>query len=99
MRMQYRVTDVRRPRPAYRALVDRSEQIQRLPLAFGFALRLRDAGAEDEMIATALAIEPEEVAPLLELARAKLDRLARCEPCDGVRDPGRDAASPHQEVD
>jgi hypothetical protein len=57
--------------------MDRTEQIRRLPLALAVALRLHEAGADKTLIAAALAIEPEGVGPLLQLARAKLDRIAR----------------------
>jgi DNA-directed RNA polymerase specialized sigma24 family protein len=43
-----------------------------LPDAYATALRLRDAGCSDEMIADRLGIEPEAVAPLLRIAIAKL---------------------------
>jgi hypothetical protein len=59
--------------------MDRTEQVRRLPLALAVALRLYEAGADETLIAAALAIEPEGVAPLLELARAKLDRIVRRE--------------------
>ena len=42
----------------------------------GIALRLRDAGADNVCIAAALDIEPAGVGPLLEVAEAKLQRLA-----------------------
>lgn len=74
--VHYRVTDVRRQLSGYLARMDRSALIRQLPLALAVALRLHEAGADDELIATALAIEPAGVAPLLDLARAKLDRLA-----------------------
>jgi hypothetical protein len=95
----YRVTDERRHFSAYRALIDRSGQIRQLPLALAVALRLHEAGADDELIAAALAIEPEGVAPLLGLARAKLDRLARNEPSRQVRDQVRRPASSHGDAD
>lgn len=79
--------------------MDHSELIRQLPLALAVALRLREAGADDGLIAAALAIEPEGVAPLLDLARAKLDRLARHGPGHEVRDPAPHPASPHREVD
>lgn len=59
--------------------MDRDERIRQLPLALAVALRLHEAGAEEKLIGSALAIEPEGVHPLLELARAKLDRVARNE--------------------
>jgi DNA-directed RNA polymerase specialized sigma24 family protein len=45
-----------------------------LPEAYATALRLRDAGCSDEVIAERLAIEAEAVAPLLRIAVAKLAR-------------------------
>ena len=63
--------------------MDRTEQIRRLPLALAVALRLHEGGADETLIAAALAIEPEGVAPLLQLTRAKLDRIARREPDEG----------------
>jgi hypothetical protein len=39
-------------------------------------LRLARAGASEEMIATALAIEPEGVPAIMQLAQAKLDAIA-----------------------
>jgi hypothetical protein len=84
--VRYRITGQRGRPSAYRALVDRSGLIRHLPLALAVALRLREAGADDGLIAAALAIEPDGVAPLLELARAKLDRLARDGPGGEARD-------------
>jgi hypothetical protein len=97
--MQYRVPGERGQLSAYRALVDRSGLIRQLPLALAVALRLHEAGADDGLIAAALAIEPDEVAPLLGLARAKLDRLARNGPAHEVRNPARRLASPHREAE
>ncbi len=37
--------------------------------------RLRGLGADDELIADCLGVEPEAVAPLLDIARAKLARI------------------------
>lgn len=39
--------------------MDRPEQIRRLPLALAVALRLHEAGADETLIAAALAIEPD----------------------------------------
>ncbi|MDX6554881.1 MAG: hypothetical protein QOD86_1076 [Miltoncostaeaceae bacterium] len=46
-----------------------------LPHAHAVALRLRAAGVEDGLIAVALGIAIEGVAPLVALAEAKLGRL------------------------
>jgi hypothetical protein len=59
------------------ARMDRAEQLRHLPLAHAVALRMYDAGADEALIAAALAIEPESVRPLLELAGAKAERIAR----------------------
>ena len=50
------------------------DELDGLPEAYATALRLRDAGCTDEMIADRLGIEPEAVAPLLRIAVAKLAR-------------------------
>lgn len=45
-----------------------------LPEAYATALRLREAGCSDLMIAERLGIEPEAVEPLLRIGIAKLTR-------------------------
>jgi hypothetical protein len=55
--------------------ITRDSLLRRLPLAHAVAVRLREAGADDELIAVALDIEPEGVEPLLAIASAKLRRL------------------------
>lgn len=50
----------------------RAEALRQLPAVYSLALRLRDAGLEPELMAKALAIEPEALGPLLEIAEAKL---------------------------
>jgi len=54
--------------------VDRDAALQRLPQPYAVALRLHEDGRDDE-IAERLGIAPEAVAPLLQLAEAKLVRL------------------------
>lgn len=54
--------------------------VARLPFALATALRMRAAGLDSRLIATALAIEPEGVDPLIELAEAKLIRLRADQP-------------------
>jgi len=72
-----------------------------LPLMLGVALRLRDAGADDTCIAAALDIEPAGVRPLLEVAEAKLRRLAAADPrCQSDRrQPDHDAARGRAEIE
>lgn len=55
--------------------MDRTAALDELPEAHAVALRLRDAGHDNTMIATALGIEIESVGPLLRIAQAKLSRL------------------------
>lgn len=57
--------------------MDRAEQLRHLPIALAVALRMSEAGADQALIAAALGIEPECVAPLIMLAKAKADRIAR----------------------
>lgn len=57
--------------------MDRRAALAELPHAHAVALRLRAAGAEDRVIAVALGIADEAVAPLIDLAEAKLRRLLR----------------------
>jgi hypothetical protein len=59
------------------AVMDHAERLRRLPLAYAVALRLSEAGADEATIAAALGVEPESVGPLLDVARAKVERIAR----------------------
>ncbi|MGH3920048.1 MAG: hypothetical protein ACRDRY_02840 [Pseudonocardiaceae bacterium] len=52
--------------------LQRAEAIRHLPGAYSLALRLRDAGLADELIAECLAVEREALEPLLDVAEAKL---------------------------
>jgi DNA-directed RNA polymerase specialized sigma24 family protein len=52
--------------------VRRREALERLPLPYSTALRLRDEGLSDELIARCVGIEPEAVDTMLALAEAKL---------------------------
>lgn len=53
-------------------VVLRAEALANLPPAYSLALRLRDAGVADRLIAECLAVEVEALGPLLEVAHAKL---------------------------
>jgi DNA-directed RNA polymerase specialized sigma24 family protein len=55
--------------------MDRSSAIAELPSPYAVAIRLRDSGADAETIATALALDAEEVSSVLDLAEAKLAAL------------------------
>ncbi|HEY3556553.1 MAG TPA: hypothetical protein VGL05_03800 [Kribbella sp.] len=57
----------------------RARAIDRLPTSYAVALRLRDAGAVDDVIASALGIEVVSVPALLALAEAKLAAIRRPE--------------------
>lgn len=50
----------------------RDEALDRLPLPYSMALRLRDAGVDDAVIAECVGVEPEGLQTLMEIARAKL---------------------------
>jgi len=55
--------------------VDRSAAVKQLPALHGVAIRLRDAGTNDHVIAVALDIDDDQVATLLHIADAKLANL------------------------
>ncbi|MGV9868848.1 hypothetical protein [Rhodococcus koreensis] len=50
----------------------REAAMERLPLPYSMALRLRAAGLSDELIAECVGVEPEAVGPMLRVAEAKL---------------------------
>ena len=52
-----------------------ADPLHRLPRAHALALRLKAVGADDGLIAECLGVEPEGVASLLEVAKAKLAHL------------------------
>jgi hypothetical protein len=56
-----------------------AEALRQLPGAYSLALRLRDVGVPDELIAECLAIEHEALGPLLELAESKLAAVLRAQ--------------------
>jgi predicted transcriptional regulator len=51
--------------------------VRRLPTAYSLALRLRDAGVSEELIAECLQIERAAVKPLLVVAEAKVQAILR----------------------
>ncbi|MGW2666163.1 hypothetical protein ACWCW7_34855 [Nocardia tengchongensis] len=50
----------------------REAALRRLPTSYSLALRLREAGVEPDLICEYLGIEPVALAPLLDIAEAKL---------------------------
>lgn len=50
----------------------RTRALLRLPPKYALALRLRDAGAPEQLIADRLGIESEAVGPMMTVAEAKL---------------------------
>ncbi|HEX2284549.1 MAG TPA: hypothetical protein VHI10_06935 [Mycobacterium sp.] len=50
----------------------RRDALNRLPLPYSTALRLREAGIPDELIAECVGVEPEAMETLLRIAQAKL---------------------------
>jgi hypothetical protein len=55
--------------------MDRATAVWELPVPYAVAVRLRDGGSDDLTIATALAIDIDEVTGFLEIADAKLAAL------------------------
>jgi DNA-directed RNA polymerase specialized sigma24 family protein len=55
--------------------VRRRDALERLPLPYSTALRLRDEGLSDKVIAKCVGIEPEAVGTMLQLGEAKLAAL------------------------
>jgi hypothetical protein len=53
----------------------RARALRRLPVAHSLALRLRDSGVGEELIAEVLGVDPEALGPLLVVAQAKLDAI------------------------
>lgn len=51
--------------------------IRHLPAVYSLALRLREAGLADELIAECLAVEREALGPLWDVAEAKLAAILR----------------------
>lgn len=68
----------------------RAEALAHLPPAYSLALRLRDAGVADGLIAECLAVEPEAIRPLFDVAEAKLAALLEAPP----RGPGGSGGNP-----
>ncbi|MCV7064929.1 hypothetical protein [Mycolicibacterium houstonense] len=50
----------------------RAEKLRRLPLPYATALRLRDAGIADDVIAEQVGVDPEALPTFMRLAEAKL---------------------------
>lgn len=57
--------------------MDRDRALAELSIAHAVALRLRDSGAGEQVIAAALAVPVESVRTLIEVAEAKLSALCR----------------------
>ena len=59
--------------------LERVEAMRHLPDTYSLALRLRDAGLTNELIAKCLAVERQALDLLLQVAEAKLAAILRCE--------------------
>jgi hypothetical protein len=59
---------------------ERAEAMRHLPGSYSLALRLRDAGLDNELIAECLAVEQEALDLLLQVADAKLAAILDREP-------------------
>ncbi|MEO3758645.1 hypothetical protein ABGB19_10230 [Mycobacterium sp. B14F4] len=62
------------------ANLHRAEYLQRLPLPYATALRLRDEGIADDVIAERVGIEPETLPTFMRVAEAKLAAAAKAQP-------------------
>jgi len=62
-----------------------------LPRAYRIGLRLRDLGADDELIGECLGMDPAGVSTLIEIGRRKLLSEQRCAERVDVSDPAPDA--------
>lgn len=56
---------------------DFDDALNRLPLPYSVALRLREAGIEDAVIAECVGVEPEGLHALMLIAQAKLDAVGQ----------------------
>jgi len=65
---------------AERRQLARTEAMRCLPGTYSLALRLRDAGLANELIAECVAVEPEALDPLLAIADAKLASILADDP-------------------
>ena len=50
----------------------RAESLQRLPLPYATALRMRDAGVADKVIAECVGVDPDALPTFMRVAEAKL---------------------------
>ena len=57
------------------AVDPRTEAVRRLPAVYALAIRLRDAGMSDAVIADRLGIDEVALGPLLRVAEAKLETM------------------------
>lgn len=58
----------------------RTEYLQRLPLPYATALRMRDAGVADEVIAESVGVDPDALPTFMRVAEAKLAAAASEQP-------------------
>lgn len=66
---------------------ERAEAMRHLPGTYSLALRLRDAGLDDELIAECLAVEQEALGLLLQVAEAKLAAILEARYNEGASSP------------
>ena len=82
MKSEYLLLKTGPPAALNVARVDRCSAIRQLPGPHAVAVRLRDVGFEDQVIAVALGIDEQLVPMLLRIADGKLARLISGEPAD-----------------
>jgi hypothetical protein len=71
----YRATRALVRRLAHNRTMEREDAVRQLPIAYGIALRLRDAGVAEDTIAQSLDVDVHSVANILAVAESKLDAL------------------------
>jgi hypothetical protein len=68
---------------------ERAEAMRHLPGTYSLALRLRDAGLDNELIAECLAVEQVALDLLLQVAEAKLTAILEAMHDEGASSPSR----------
>lgn len=68
--------------------MDRSSAVRQLPASHAVAIRLRDGGLDDHVIALALELDDDEVPMLMQIAHSKLDRIMALPVLPESRDDG-----------
>jgi hypothetical protein len=65
----------------------RTQSLQRLPMPYATALRLRDAGIAEELIAECVGVDLDALTTFMQIAQAKLAATESSERTDTCPDP------------